>query len=127
MSKVKSNFRAFFQNSISKTKSLFSEFQKFSLVTKSVIITGIILSLIGLTASVLVLGSFIFMKIEDQKEIEKVVNFETCNKFYRFKTEVVHKARESENSEFASCTGNGKEFYVKYKKTIITNTKNTKS
>ena len=126
MSKVKSNFiksKTFFQNSVSKTKGLFSQFRKFSLATKSVIITGIILSTIGLLASVLIIGSFIFYKLEEgkrqdtnNKEIEKVVNFETCRESYKFETKIVQKAKESENFEFASCSGFGKDFYVKYKK-----------
>lgn len=116
MSKI-NEFKTSFQNSQSKIKNSWDKFKKFSLATKSVIITGIILSLIGLTASVLIIGSFAFIAIEDQKAISKIVDFKTCQETYRVtKKEIAFSPDESKDFEFASCKGNNQEFYVKYKK-----------
>ena len=116
MSKITNKLKTSFQNSQSKIKNSWDKFRQFSLATKSVIIMAIVLSLIGLTASILIIGSFIFVGIQVIEQIKKVDNFESCSNSSNFDNKVVHKAVKSEDFEFASCVGHNKEFYVKYKK-----------
>ena len=95
--------------------NLWAKFRKLSLALKFIVITGTILSTLGLLMIIFITYSFVTYGLAESREVTTVVDFATCDKSWRFERITRYSAENSDKYNYITCCGHDKSFFAKYK------------